>query len=441
MTDVPKRTTLAECEIHLEHQKPVRTKQFPVPFAYKETIEKEVREMKGMGVIEHAHSPYSSPIVLVKKKDGKVRFCVDFRQLNQVVIFDAEPLPDVESLFAKLNAAKYLSKIDLSKGYWQVPMAEADKPKTAFTTSQGQFQFTVMPFGLKTAGAIFSRMMRTLLAPLQMEEVDNFMDDILVATQTKERHLECLGALFNRLRAANLSARPSKCFLGFKEIEYLGYVVGNNRITVEKQKMEKIANVARPETKKQVRAFLGLVGFYRRFVPHFAEIALPLTDLTKGSNPQKVKWDEHCERAFQTLKGQLTSQPVCCLPDLALPFVLRTDASDVGLGAVLLQDQGFGLQPISFASKKLQSAEKNYATIEKECLAILWAVKKFSQYVMGRKFTIQCDHQPLMHLSRIKQTNPRLLRWALQLQPYNFQVEVIPGKSNVDADFLSRHPC
>jgi len=439
-TDLPLTTNLAECNIKMDHNRPIRTRQYPLPFAHQETIKEEVKQMLDLEVIEPSNSPYSSPIVLVKKSDGKVRFCVDFRIINRDVVFDAEPMPDVEALFAKLNAAKFMSKIDLAKGYWQIPMALGDREKTAFTTPQGQFQFTVMPFGLKTAGAVFSRMMRRLIQPLRMEEIDNFIDDILIATQTRERHLECLNALVNRLREAQLSARPSKCFLGFRKVEYLGYIVGNSQITVEPRKVEKIKNIARPTTKKQVRSFLGMVGFYRRFIPRFAEMALALTELTKGTKPQQVKWDDQCERAFAELKERLTSEPVCCLPDFSLPLVVRTDASGVGLGAVLLQDQGFGLQPIIFASKKLNDAEKNYATVERECLAVVWAVGKFSQYVFGRHFIVQCDHQPLQHLDRIKQTNPRLLRWALQLQPYDFHVEVIPGKTNIDADFLSRNP-
>jgi hypothetical protein len=214
--------------------------------------------------------------------------------------------------------------------------------------------------------------------------------------------------------------------------------VGEGTVSPVEDKMEKIRNTPRPTTKRQVRAFLGLAGFYRRFVPHFAEIALPLTEATKSSQPATVEWNDRREEAFQTLKERLCSQPVCCLPDLSKTFVLRTDASDFGLGAILLQDQGFGLQPIACASKKLIPAERNYATVEKECLAIVWGIEKFSPYLYGKPFIIQCDHQPLQHLQRMKTSNSRLMRWAMQLQPYNFSVEAIPGKDNVGADFLSR---
>ena len=438
LTDLPLHTNLMTCEIRLESGKPVRTKQYPLPFSQRETIKEEVDAMLKMGVIEKSASPFSSPIVLVKKKDGKIRFCVDFRRLNRDVVFDAEPMPDMEYLFAKLGKAKYLSKLDLSKGYWQVPMRPEDKPKTAFTTPQGQYQWTVMPFGLKTAGAIFSRMMRLMLQPLNLQEVDNFMDDILIATDSKERHLQCLRLLFQRLEEVSLSARPSKCYLGFRRLEYLGHIVGQGSIQPEDSKMAKIRDTTQPTTKKQIRSFLGLVGFYRRFVPHFAEIALPLTEATKASKPNIVKWDDRCEQAFQTLKARLCSAPICCLPVVDLPFVLMTDASDTGLGAILLQDQGFGLQPIACASKKLVPAERNYATVEKELLAVVWGVQKFSPYLYGNTFVIQSDHQPLQYLHQKKTTNSRLMRWAMQLQPYSFTFQAIPGKENIGADFLSR---
>ena len=438
LTDYPLRTTLDTCEIRLTDDLPVRTKQYPLPHSQLEVVRTEVETMLSMGIIERANSPYSSPIVLVKKKDGTVRFCVDFRKLNQKVVFDAEPMPDIEYLFSSLSKARYLSKIDLAKGYWQVPMFEGDKQKTAFTTPSGQFQWRVMPFGLKTAGAVFTRMMRKLIEPLHLPEVSNFMDDVMVATATKQRHLQCIAMLFCRLREVHLAARPKKCYLGFRQLEYLGHTVGNGQICPEGDKMERIRDAPRPQTKRQVRSFLGLVNYYRRFVPNFAVIATPLTDLTKGEKSGRVTWDEACEEAFNTLKARLCASPVCVLPDFDRPFVLQTDASEGGVGAILCQDQGEGMQPIACASKKLSKAERNYSTIEKECLAIVWGVQKFRQYLYGHTFTVQTDHRPLQYLQQAKTTNSRLMRWALQLQPFSIHVQNIPGKENVPADFLSR---
>ena len=438
VTDLPLNTSLAQCEIKLLHDQPINTRQYPLPFSQRETVKEEVKAMLKMGVIEPSSSPYSSPIVLVEKKDGKVRFCTDYRKINQIVVNDTEPMPDMEYLFSKLASAKYLSKIDLSKGYWQVPMAQKDKTKTAFSTPQGSYQWTVMPFGLKTAGAIFSRMMRKLLLPLKMPEIDNFMDDILVATDSKERHLECLRALFSRLREVSLSARPTKCELGFKQLEYLGHVIGNGIIKPTGDKINKIRDTPRPTTKRQVRSFLGLAGFYRKFIPNFAEIALPLTDATKGKKPNQVQWTPEMEKAFCLLKEALSSKPVCVLPQFDKTFVIRTDASDSGLGAILLQDQGQGLQIIACASKKLLPAERNYSTIEKECLAMVWGIGKFNPYLYGRQFFVQSDHKPLQYLQTMRATNKRIMRWSLLLQPYTFTIEAIPGKENVGADYLSR---
>ncbi|KAL8586472.1 hypothetical protein ACOMHN_050067 [Nucella lapillus] len=333
--------------------------------------------MLKMGVIESASSPYSAPIVLVKKKDGKVRFCIDYRKLNKVLIFDAEPLPNVEQLFTKLGKARYFSKLDLSNGYWQIPVKTTDRPKTAFTTPQGQFQWVTMPFGLKTAGAIFSRTMRRVLQPLQDPDIHNFMDDVLVASETWEAHLLSLHRLFQRLHEVSMSARPSKCQLGLTEVEFLGHSVGWGQMTTQEDKERKIRDAEPPKTKKELRAFLGLVGYYRRFVPHFSDIALPLTQKTRGKQPQKIVWSDECQEAFDKLKQALVSHPVLILPDHGQQFVLRTDASGQGLGAVLLQEREGILQPVSYASKKLSDAEKRYHTIEQECLAVVWGIRKF----------------------------------------------------------------
>ncbi|XP_070209513.1 uncharacterized protein [Littorina saxatilis] len=438
LTDIPLQTHLEEFTFDLLEKQPVRTKQYPMPHAQKEVVRKEIADMTKLGVIEPANSPYSSPIVLVKKKDGRVRFCVDYRKLNKITAFDAEPMPDVDYLFSHLAKAKYFSKLDLTKGYWQIPVAEEDRPKTAFTTPFGQFQWTVMPFGLQNAGAVFTRMMRKLLEPLKREDISSFIDDVLIATETWTEHLDALRDVFGRLKDGNLGAKPSKCYLGFRELSFLGHVVGEGLLVPEDDKIQKIREAEPPRTKKEVRSFLGLASFYRRFIPHFAEIALPLTNLTKKLQPTVVVWTEECSSAFNTLKRRLTSQPILRLPDLNKDFVLRTDASGKGLGAVLLQETEGFLHPVCFASRKLTSAEAAYATVERECLAIVWGIQKFEAYLYGRPFCLETDHQPLQYLQVARLANARLMRWALILQPYQFTVRVIPGANNVGADFLSR---
>ena len=438
LSDLPGRSKLSPCAIRLTDEEPVRVKQYPLPHSQHEAVNSEIAEMLKLGVIEPSTSPYTAPVLIVKKKDGKNRFCIDYRALNRKVQFDSEPIPDVDHLFASVGKGKVLSKLDLTKGYWQVPVVASDRPKTAFATPTGLYQWTVVPFGLSTSGAVFSRAMRELLLPLGMPEISNFVDDILVVTDTWERHLECLEALLARLEAVGMTVKPSKCMFGFSRLAYLGYVVGDSTLRPEEEKVEKIRNAPRPETKRHLRSFLGMTGFYRRFCPNYSTVALPLTDATKKKCPSRLVWTPEMEAAFDQLRNFLTQAPLCVMPDSALPFVLRTDASDVGLGAVLLQDQGKGLQPIAYASKKLLPAERNYSVIERECLAIVWGIRKFEPYLFGREFSVQTDHSPLSHLDRMTPVNGRLLRWSLFLQQYRFDVRTIPGVSNCDADYLSR---
>jgi hypothetical protein len=338
-SDLPGTTNLEECTITLKDEHPVRCKPYPVPYAHRETVKEEVKAMLEMGVIEPSVSPYASPIVLVKKVDGKIRFCVDYRRLNKSVEFDTEPIPEIEYLFAKLGKQTVLSKIDLAKGYWQIPIPPEDRPKTAFLTPQGCLEWKVMPFGLSTSGAVFTRMMRKLLLPLQSESIDNFIDDILVATETQQEHLEVLRRLLERLKECKLKARPSKCEFGCKELEYLGHMVGEGKIWPAEDKMRKIRTAARPETKTQVKSFLGLVGYYRKFVPNFSDIAVPLIELTKKGKPRQVEWSAECQEAFEELKNKFCTPPIHRLPKPGGMFYLRTDASETGLGAILFHNK------------------------------------------------------------------------------------------------------
>lgn len=435
-TDLPGRTTLATHSITTTTDKPVRVKPYPTPYHTRETIRKEVEKMLAMDVIEQSDSDYSAPVVLIRKRDGTCRFCIDYRQLNKVTVFDAEPMPSAEDLFVKLAGCRYFSKIDLSKGYWQVPMDDDAKRKSAFSTPFGLFQFKVMSFGLMNAPATFSRLMRKLLD--NMEGLDNFLDDILIFSISWKDHLETLRPLFERLKSANLTARPSKCYFGFSSVECLGHIVGDDLIRPTPEKIEAIKAAPQPMTKKQVRSFMGLANYYRKFIPNFATIAVPLTDLTKKGLPNKVQWTEAQERAFTTLKSLLTSNPILRLPNLEEKFTLRTDASDTGLGAILLQDFDGKKHPVSYASRKLLPRERRYSVVEKECLGLVWGVNKFTQYLLGRDFDIETDHQPLTCLTRKNVANSRIMRWALLLQPYRMTIKAIPGRENVGADYLSR---
>ena len=425
-------------EIPLTSDVPIRRKMYNLPFSSKEVVEKEIQVMLDLEIIEPSKSPYSSPVVLVRKKDGSCRFCIDFRGLNKITVFDAEPIPNVEDLFVRLAHSRFFTKIDLAKGYWQILVLPEDRPKTAFATHQGLFQFIRMPFGLVSAPAVFARMMRMLhLADLSAE---NFFDDILVHSASWSDHLHHVRNVLDRLKSYGLTARPSKILAGFQSLEFLGHVVGSGVLRPDESKTEKILQVSTPTTKKQVRSLLGLLSFYRRYIPGFASVAAPLTDLTKegGRSCRSIHWTPDCASALQEIQDLLSRKPVLLLPRLDLPFVLQTDASSTGLGAVLLQEFEDSLHPVCFASRKLLDREKRYSTIERECLAIVWAVHKFVRFLWGVRFVLQTDHRPLTYLRTSNFKNSRIMRWALSLQEFSFEVLPVSGRANVFADLLSR---
>ena len=422
--------------VHLTTDVPVRVKPYPLPFAKKEVIEKEVNVMLNLGVIEASVSPYSAPVVLVKKPDGSVRFCIDYRELNKVTVFDAEPIPDIEELLCHLSEGKFFVKIDLAKGYWQIPMLEKDKETTAFQTPFGLFHWKWMPFGLQTAPATFARVMRTL--KLHECGAVSFFDDILLSQATWGALLENLRRIFDKLRSFGLTARPSKVSAGFQTLEFLGHTITVGKMMPEEGKVKKILSIQQPKSKKQVRSVLGLLSYYRRYVPHFAGVTAPLTNLTKGTQGRQIQWTPECQEALEKVQKTLNTFPVLLLPCLGEDFVLRTDASSQGMGAVLLQQKGELLHPVQYASKKFTETQKKYSTIERECLAVVWGCEKFARFLAGRQFILQTDHRPLTFLRTAKTKNSRLLRWALALQEFAFQVEPLPGRANIFADLLSR---
>jgi hypothetical protein len=436
-TDVPKVTNLGEHGIQLTSVIPVRAKAYPVPYAMRETIDKEIESMLALGVIEPSVAAYASPVVIVRKSDGSNRVCVDYRNLNKITVFDPEPMPRMEEIFAELSGSKIFSKFDLSKGYWQVAMKPEDRDLTTFITHKGLYRFTVMPFGLVNAPATFSRIMRKLLDGLLKSR--NYLDDVLTHTREWSEHIICLRQFLTRIREANLALKPSKCFIGFHELTYLGHDLGEQGVKPTTDMIDKIKRAPAPTTKKQLRSFIGLIGYYRSFVPNFAAIAVPLTDLTRKGSPNVLIWSEAQEKAFVALKSHICNPPVLRLPNVSKPFILQTDASDEGIGAVLLQEQDDVKHPVAFASKKLLPREKNYSTIEREALAIVWGVTKFENYLYGQHFYLETDHHPLQYLAKAKFTNGRLMRWALALQPYRFTIHAIKECDNVGADFLSRH--
>ena len=356
LTDVPKTTHIIEHEVNLTTDEPVKCKSYKIPFAKREVIKEEINKMLELGVVERSSAPYAAPIVLVAKKDGSIRFCTNYSQLNKVTIFDCEPMPSPEYIFSKVSTSKFFTKIDLSKGYWQVPVREVDRDKTSFITPDGLYRYLKMPFGMVNSSSTFNKLIKKILNNL--EDVDSYVDDILGYTMSWVKHVEMLKNVLQRLRDANLSARPSKCFVGYTQIDFLGHRIGEGILQPEKDKIKKIEDSPRPVTKKQLRSFLGLVGFYRKFISNFASISAVLTDMCKQGRPNKLEWGEKAYSAFQTLRSYLTRQPILRLPNFDSTFIVQTDAADSGIGAVLLQESAGMLFPIYYMLVVSYSPEK-----------------------------------------------------------------------------------
>ncbi len=434
----PGRTNLIQHHIETEPGVVVRSRPYRLPEHKKKVVQSELEAMLEMGVIEESRSDWASPIVLVPKTDGSVRFCVDYRKVNAVSKFDAYPMPRVDELLDRLGTARFYSTLDLTKGYWQIPLSPLSKEKSAFTTPFGLHQFVTLPFGLFGAPATFQRLMDKILRP-HTAYAAAYLDDIIIYSQDWQRHMVHLREVLRALRGAGLTANPKKCAIGRVEVRYLGFHLGHGQVRPQIDKTAAIAACPRPKTKKEVRQFLGLAGYYRRFVPDYSELTSPLTDLTKKEVPDTVPWTERCQQVFTQVKAALCGGPLLHSPDFSLPFLLQTDASDRGLGAVLTQEIGGEERPVLYISRKLSKRETMYSTIEKECLAIRWAVLTLRYYLLGREFTLCSDHAPLQWLHRMKDTNARITRWYLALQPFKFKVIHRPGTQMTVADFLSRN--
>lgn len=435
-SDVPGRTTVIDHEINLVDEKIIRIKPYKIPFSLRSEVNEEIERMKEMDIIEPSNSPFSAPMVVVRKPDNSHRICLDFRRLNDVTVFDGEPMSDPEEIFTNVAGSKYFSKIDLTKGYWQIPLHENSKQYTAFQTDQGLFHFKVLPFGLVNAPATFNRLMRTIFHG--MTGVRHFLDDILIHTRSWGEHIDACREVMERLSRAGMTARPSKCCLGMQSLQYLGHRLSKDGLSPVQSKVQQIVNAPYPTTKKELRSFLGLSGYYRRYIPHYSTIAAPLTDLVKKRQPNQLVWEDEHERAFKQLTRGLSTQPVLALPNIENEFILRTDASNKGLGAVLLQEQDGVKRPIAYASRKLLPREQRYSVIEKECLGLVWGIQKFSCYLYGKPFILETDHKPLAFLRSANSVNGRIMRWALVLQSYLMNIRVIKGSQNVGADYLSR---
>jgi len=372
------------------------------------------------------------PGPVVKKKDGSLRMCVDYRQLNKVTIKNKYPLPRIDDLFDQLQGAKYFSKIDLRSGYHQLRIRKEDISKTAFRTRYGHYEFLVMSFGLTNAPAAFMDLMNRVFKPFLDTFIIVFIDDILVYSKSKEEHAEHLRIALQTLKENELYAKFSKCEFWLDSVAFLGHVVSSEGIKVDPQKTEAVKNWPRPTTPTEIRSFLGLAGYYRRFVEGFSSLAAPLTKLTQKA--VKFQWSDACEQSFQELKKRLTTAPVLTLPTGSGGFTVYCDASRVGLGCVLMQNG----KVIAYASRQLKNHEKNYPTHDLELKAVVFALKIWRHYLYGEHSEVFTDHKSLQYIFKQKELNLRQRRWLELLKDYDINILYHPGKANVVADALSR---
>lgn len=422
--------------IETDHR-PIKQRYYPVSPHVQAILNKELDEMLAQEIVVPSKSPWSSPVVLVKKPNGTHRFCVDYRQLNAVTKRDAYPLPFVTQILDSLRDGHYLSTIDIKSAYWQILLEENSCEKTAFTVpGRGLFHFTRMPFGLHNAPATWQRLIDNVLGADLEPHVFVYLDDIVIVTKEFNKHIEILEKIFERLAEANLSLNWEKCCFCRPQLKYLGYIVNKNGLQVDPEKVSSIMDFPAPRTVRQVRRFLGLASWYRRFVPSFSTIVAPLTSLLKKG--RKYFWGDDQQRAFGEIKDKLISAPILTCPDFNRPFILQTDASASGLGAILSQDYLEGEKAIAYASRGLTAAERKFSTTEQECLAVLWAIEKFRPYLEGMKFCVVTDHMALKWLNNLKDPQGRLARWAVKLQQYDFTIHHRAGKLHQAADALSR---
>lgn len=436
-TENPGVTSLTEHIIDVGQHRPIKQRCYLVSPKVQEAIRDEVDKMLEAGIIEPSFSEWSNPIVMVKKPNGKYRFCLDFRKVNSVSKRDAYPLPNMNGILDKLRSAKYISTLDLSQAYFQIPLAKESREITAFSVpGKGLYHFTRMPYGLTGAPATFQRLLDKLIGPEMEPHAFAYLDDIVIVTPTFEEHLEWLERVLKKIFAAGLTINPAKCEFCRPQVRYLGFIVQRDGLTVDPDKVQPILEYPAPRNIKQLRRLLGMSSWYRRFIPQFATLSEPLTRLLRKN--QRWEWTEDQVRAFEQIRSHLVAAPTLSCPDFSTPFSLQTDASSVGIGAVLTQTVNGTENVIAFASRALSDPERKYSVTEQECLAVVWAIKKFRPYLEGYKFTVITDHSSLRWLHNLKNPTGRLARWALELLEYDYEIVHRKGALHHVPDALSR---
>lgn len=419
---------------------PVFTRNYRLPKTQKDEIDRQISKLLENDLIEPSCSNYNSPIILVPKKGSGIekrwRMCIDFRKVNQKLIADKFPLPRIDEILDSLGRAKYFTVIDLFSGFHQVPLDEQSRDITSFSTEKGQYRWKVLPFGLNVSPNSFSRMMQIAFSGLPPDHAFLYIDDVIVIGRSEAHHLHNLREVFQMFRQRNLKINPSKCQFFRKEVTFLGHLCTEHGVKPDPNKIDAVRKYPTPKNKDDVRRFVAFANYYRRFIRNFAGIAHFLTKLTRKR--VNFKWTAESEAAFQTLKNHLIEPPILTYPDFSKPFIITVDSSDFAAGGVLSQEVDGHDLPISFISKTYTSGEKNKSIVEKELLAIYFAIKAFRPYIYGTTFTVKSDHKPLIYLYKLKEPTSKLLRIRLDLDEYDFEVVYIKGKENVCADALSR---
>lgn len=433
-------TDLLEHRIPIDSHPPICVPMRRYAERERSVIAEQVSEMLAAGVIRPSCSPWAAPVVLVRKKNGTLRFCVDYRELNKHTIPDSYPLPRIDDTIDTVRNARFFSSLDLRAGYWQINVAEEDKFKTAFRTPSGLYEFNRMPFGLRTAPSTFQRAMNTVLGPLKDHGCVVYLDDILVVGTTEEEHLRNLDEVLERLYNAGFRLNREKCQFGLTAISYLGYSISEKGVQPLPERISAVTNFPTPTCIKQLQSFLGIASYLRKFVANFASTAAPLTDLLKKN--MQFTWGQSQEWAFQSLKHQLTDCPILSHFNEDWTTEVHTDASQVGLGAVLVQRDPDGAEHVvAYASRKLSDAESHYHSNELECLAVVWSVDdKFRHYLLGRHFTVVTDNTAISWMFSKQHLKHKFARWIIRLQEYDYSVRHRAGTLNQVADALSRNP-
>ncbi len=432
------RVPLVQHEIDVGDSKPIRQRAYRVSFKEREVINNEVDKLLSKDIIEHSQSPWSSPVVLVKKPNGGIRFCVDYRKLNVVTKKDSYPLPRIDDALDRLKGANFFTTLDCDQAYYQIPMNENSKDKTAFITPDGLFQFKVLPFGLANSPAVFQRLIDSVLGRLKWTIALVYMDDVICFSKNFDDHMSHLETILAAISKAGLVLQSTKCSFGFSKLKYLGHIISKDGIEVDPEKVRAVNEFPVPKKVKNVQSFVALCSYYRRFIPRFAHIAKPLHDLTRKDVP--FIWKDIHQNAFDKLKDLMCTTPILGYPDESSPTEIHADGSGLGLGCCIVQIQNGVEVVIAYASRSLRRHEVNYSATDLECLAVLFSIQKFRPYLYGRHFKLVTDHRALCNLINFKDTHGRAARWSMALQPYDFEIVHRSGKKHGDADGLSRNP-